>query len=182
MQASLGRHVDHLAPLLLCVDWNSLKQKLCTLTTLHWAVIQVEHSSLPETVVAAQAGGKVKQKELSETSSKTLGLPQSTCMVEQIEQVGGEPEVVQAEAELPHHLWYVGFQGGQQDRVKGGHVAKATKSVNCLGAMHTKLISFHSGQSVEQACYQPLVPESQSSVHVLTRLVKIEAIHVKLFH
>ena len=48
VQASLCRHVDHLASLLLCIDGNSLKQKLCTLATLHWAAVQIEHTSLPD--------------------------------------------------------------------------------------------------------------------------------------
>ena len=69
-----------------------------------------------------------------------------------------EPEVVQAEAEIPHHLWYVCFKGRQQDRVQGGHIAKASKSVDCLSAVHAKLVGFHSGQSEEEARHQPLVP------------------------
>ena len=48
VQASLCRHVHHLASLLLCIDGNSLKQKLCTLATLHWAAVQIEHTSLPD--------------------------------------------------------------------------------------------------------------------------------------
>ena len=71
-------------------------------------------------MVAAEAGGKVKQQELSETSAKTFSLPQSTRLMEQVEQVSREPEIVQAETELPHHLWNVCFQGRQQNRVVPG--------------------------------------------------------------
>ena len=128
-------------------------------------------------MVAAEAGGKVKQQELSETSAKTFSLPQSTRLMEQVEQVSREPEIVQAETELPHHLWNVCFQGRQQNRVQGGHTAKASKSVDCLSTVSPELITcradlppttrtrFHS--VLQQGGALPLVQqaaEQQSSV------------------
>ena len=89
------------------------------------------------------------------SSAKTFSLPQSTRLMEQVEQVSREPEIVQAETELPHHLWNVCFQGRQQNRVQGGHTAKASKSVDCLSTVYPELIT----------CRADLPPTTRTRFH-----------------
>ena len=69
-----------------------------------------------------------------------------------------EPEVVQAETELPHQLWNVCFQGRQQGPGWSYCQGLQTCRLDCLSAVYPQLIGLHSGQCVEQTCHQPLVP------------------------
>ena len=69
-----------------------------------------------------------------------------------------EPEVVQAETELPHQLWNICFQGRQQGPGWSYCQGLQTCRLDCLSAVYPQLIGLHSGQCVEQTCHQPLVP------------------------
>ena len=87
-------------PLFVC-QRNSFEQKLEPLSSLDWAVVEVENSDLPERRMRHETGGVLQQQELAKALSGLQVAPvrartflELIGVMQEVEKVGRKPEVV----------------------------------------------------------------------------------------